>query len=123
MTKHLLKPKVQKKTQAQIEISILVIKTAVKTKRPGLPSKRPFSSLYEIGKQTLRTFGYYEQYKQYDPGYHFERFSKKYTYKPRKRVAGYLGKALHESKTKTSYSKQYKTRSGCWNWHNFNKCN
>jgi len=75
----------------------MVIKTAVKTKRPGLPSKRPFGSVYELAKQSLQYYGYYEDIKKYDPGYYVE----KYTYKPHKRIAGKLGQILHKSKTKS----------------------
>ncbi len=81
----------------------MVIKTAVKPKGPKLPSKRPFGSIYDIAKEFAKTYGYYEDIKQYDPGYYID----KYTYKPRKRVAGYLGQKLHEKKKKFRSSSRY----------------
>ncbi len=96
----------------------MVIKTAITTKRPSLPSKRPFASVYELVKQGLKTYGIYDDYglQQYDPGYYME----KYTYKPRKRVAGYLGQTLHAKSTQvysTNYYK-YQKSSGCRDWNN-----
>ncbi len=100
--RHLLKPI----DQIWIEQK-LVIKTAVKPSRPKLPSKRPLGAFYDIARQGLEISGLYSKYnlQQYDPQVYVD----KYTYKPHKRVAGYLGKKLW-SKTKTSYNKLRKTR-------------
>ncbi len=97
----------------------MVIKTAVKPKGPKLPSKRPLGSLYQLGKLGLQSLGYYEDIKQYDPGYHLERFRDKYSYKPRKRLAGYLGQAIHAKKKKFSsaHSKFYYQQA--YNQYNF----
>ncbi len=100
--RHLLKP------IRRFWIEHLVIKTAVKPRGPSLPSKRPLASVYEVVKSGLKSYGYYEQFKQYDPGYYVE----KYTYKPQKRLSGYLGQTIHKSKTSTSYNKFRKTHSG-----------
>ncbi len=85
----------------------MVIKTAVKQSRPKLPSKKPFGAIYDIARQGLEISGLYSKYnlQQYDPQVYVD----KYTYKPHKRVAGYLGKKLW-SKTKTSNNKFRKTR-------------
>ncbi len=87
----------------------MVIKTATKSKRPSLPSKRPFGSVVDIGRQVLKSYGYYQKFnlQRYDPQVYVD----KYTYKPRKRVAGYLGKAI-QSKTSTSYNKFGKAYRG-----------
>ncbi len=97
----------------------LVIKTAVKPSGPSLPSKRPFGTFYKIAKETLDYYGYYQQIKQYDPGYYFD----KYKYKPRKRVAGYLGQKLHEKKKfrNTSYYNFYQKSSYNRNRNYWNK--
>jgi len=87
----------------------MVIKTGTRQKRPGLPSKRPFGSVYHIVREGLKTHGFYQEYnlQQYDPQVYVD----KYTYKPHKRIAGYAGKTLHESKTPAGYSKFGKTYS------------
>ncbi len=74
----------------------MVIKTGTTTKRPTIPGKKPFGVFYEAGKELLKAHGYYEDFKQYDPGYYAE----KYTYKPHKRVAGYLGQAFYKKKSR-----------------------
>ncbi len=86
----------------------LVIKTGVKQKRPSLPSKRPFGTIADITRQALKHYGVYQKYNlhRYDP----DVFIKRYSYKPRKRVAGYLGQKLHKKKVKLSYNKFRKTR-------------
>ena len=97
----------------QKDLDQLVIKTAVKPGRPKLPSKRPFGAIYDVAKEFAKEYGYYESFKQYDPGYYID----KYTYKPHKRVAGYLGQVLHKrirSPTRSSFSKysqQYQERN------------
>ncbi len=87
----------------------LVIKTVVKPRGPTLPSKRPGQLIYETIKYGLKTMGWYDEYdlQRFDPGYYVE----KYTYKPQKRVSGYLGKAIHSqnananSKFRKAYSR------------------
>ncbi len=71
----------------------MVIVTTAKQRGPSLPSKRPFASVYEIGKKALRYYGYYDKYnlQQYDPDWYYKEYVGKYTYKPRKRLAGYAG--------------------------------
>ncbi len=112
--RHLLKP-----NRSNNE---LVIKTAVKPRGPNLPSKRPLGSIYEFAKFTAKQFGIYQEIKQYDPGYYIE----KYTYKPRKRIAGYLGQKLHEKKQKSFkspsrrlYQKQF--HNCFWTNENFSR--
>ncbi len=77
----------------------LVIKTAIRPKGPSLPSRRPFASVYELAKYGLKSFGYYQEIQKYDPGYYVQ----KYTYKPRKRLAGYLGQTVHSKKNASNY--------------------
>ncbi len=102
----------------------MVIKTAINVKRPGLPGKRPFGTIYEVIKYGFKSFGYYEDYKQYDPGYYIKRFQKKYSYKPRKRVAGHLGKILwSKPQNASTYSKFGKTYSRLYRSpDNYNRC-
>ncbi len=118
--KHLLKP-----IRHKIEISILVIKTAIKPKGPGFPSKRPFSSLFEVGKQITKTIGIYNRYElwRYDPDYLYKKTIGKYTYKPRKRITGHaLSTRGFLKKAPFSYSKFGKTHSR-WNTSSYdNKC-
>ncbi len=95
----------------------LVIKTAVKQRRPGLPSKRPFGTLYKIAKESLQYLGYYEDIKQYDPGYYFERYS----YKPRKRLTGYAFQTKGFLRKKKRYGSGYKFNQECFSgsrWNN-----
>ncbi len=70
----------------------MVIKTAFKPKGPNLPSKRPLGSVYEAGKYALKSYGLYEDIKQYDPGYYIERYS----YKTPKRVTSYIAQKLQK---------------------------
>ncbi len=84
----------------------MVIKTVHKPKGPNLPSKKPFGTVYQAVKSGLQFYGYYDQIKQYDPGYYVE----KYTYKPQKRLSGYLGQTIHKKKN-ASYGKYRKTYS------------
>ncbi len=65
-------------------------------------------SAYTIGKRLAGYAGYAKDIQPYLP----ETYIDKYIYKPRKRIAGYLGKTIHKSKTKTSYNKFRKTRRG-----------
>ncbi len=106
ITRHLLKP-IRKNNE-------LVIKTVVKPRRPSLPSKRPFSNLYQIGKQAVKFSGYYEKYnlRRYDPDVLYEKHVKRYSYKPRKRLTGYAlrTKGFLRKKTYGSNSKFYQKR-------------
>ncbi len=100
----------------------MVIKTAYKPKGASLPSKRPFSSVYYAGRKALQYYGYYDKYnlRRYDPEVYFE----KYRYKPLKRTAGYLGRAIHARKTRSILrtkrvfgNQQHQERSfnrNCW---------
>ncbi len=102
----------------------MVIKTAYKPKGPSLPSRRPFSSVYYAGRKALQYYGYYDKYnlQRYDPEVYIE----KYRYKPLKRTAGYLGRALH-AKTisqkkriqRNQLDKERPFSRNCWcNCHN-----
>ncbi len=86
----------------------MVIKTTVKQRGPTLPSKRPLGTFYELGKLGLKSLGYYEDIKQYDPGYHLERFSEKYSYKPGKRLTGYVSQTRGFLKKKKFRSSAYR---------------
>ncbi len=92
-----------------------MIKIAQRQKRPSLPSKRPGGLIYESIKYASKNLGVYKQ--EYDPGYYME----KYTYKPRKRVAGYLGQKLHAKKVRKTYYQYRKTYCGKTGYTNFNK--
>ncbi len=70
----------------------LVIKTSLDVKRPNITSKRPGGLIYEIIKYGLNEYGYYDQIKQYDPGYYQE----KYKYKPVKRITSYVAQSLQK---------------------------
>ncbi len=103
----------------------LVIKTAVKPRGPGLPSKRPLSSLFEVGKQVTKSLGFYQEYElwRYDPDYLYEKTVGKYGYKPRKRVTGYaLQTRGFLKKASTSYNKFGKARSRRYYSNNNDKC-
>ncbi len=102
----------------------LVIKTAVKPRGPGLPSRRPFGSVYQAGKAGLQLSGYYDKYQlwRYDPDYLYQKHVRKYTYKPRKRVAGYLGQAFHAKKRIQTRYQVYKKFSNCGSKYWNNNC-
>ncbi len=65
----------------------MVLKSASRQKRPSLPGKRPFGSIYNLAREGLKYYGYYDKYnlRQYDPQVYVD----KYTYKPQKRLSGY----------------------------------
>ncbi len=88
----------------------LVIKTAVKPGRPGLPSRRPFGSVFKTVKAGLQYSGYYDKYdlRRFDPDYLYQKYVGKYSYKPRKRIAGELGRALWSKKKKLRSSSRGK---------------
>ncbi len=83
----------------------MVIKTVVKPKGVKLPSKRPFGSIVDFGREVLKTYGFYQEYnlQRYDPQVYVD----KYTYKPHKRLTGYAGKILHKKKIQRSSSRGY----------------
>ncbi len=100
----------------------LVIKTATKTKRPSNPRARPspIGAAYELGKQTLQYYGYYERLKKYDPVYYIDRYS----YKPQKRAIGYaqLSKGFLK-KTRGNVTKRRKFYQECTPFSiRFNRC-
>ncbi len=70
----------------------MVIKTATKKTKVSLPSKRPGQLIYESAKYAAKAFGVYQDIKQYDPGYYFERYS----YKTPKRVTSYIAGKLQK---------------------------
>ncbi len=116
--KHLIKP--ARKTND------LVIKTAVKPRGPGLPSKRPFGHVYQAIKTGVQLSGYYDKYdlRRYDPDYLYEKYVKRYTYKPRKRVTGYaLSTKGFLKKTPTGHNKLGKTYSRPNSGTDWNYCN
>ncbi len=67
------------------------------------------STIYRIPEAVARSYGKYEEYKKYIPS----SYEEKYIYKPHKRVAGYLGQALHTKSTSSfaSSSGFYKERN------------
>ena len=92
----------------------MVIVTGYKQKGAKLPSKRPFGAVYDIAREGLKYYGYYDKYnlRQYDPQVYVD----KYTYKPHKRVAGKLGQILYgtqkkQNRFRTSSRKLYEKRS------------
>ncbi len=72
---------------------------------------------YEGLKYASRTYGFYQDIKPYLP----ETYLKKYSYKPRKRVAGYLGQKFHAKKKIFKFtSRKFQQKcsryySKCWN--------
>ncbi len=59
------------------------------------PSKAGYvSGAYEVGKITLKSAGYYKQVEPYLP----DKYVDKYTYKPHKRIAGYLGQTIYKKR-------------------------
>ncbi len=78
------------------------------------PSKAGyFSGAYEVGKIGLRGMGYYKDIEPYLP----DKYVDKYTYKPHKRITGYLGQAFHAKKRKQSSTyQQYQKSDECWRW-------
>ncbi len=74
--------------------------------RPGRPSYIP--AAYETAKIIIKSYGYYEQVEPYLP----DKYVDKYTYKPHKRVSGYLGQTIHKPKNAVAHRQFGKTRSG-----------
>ncbi len=84
--------------------------------RPAKPSIIP--AAYEVFKTGLRGVGYYKDIEPYLP----DRYIKKYTYKPHKRVAGYLGQAVHPKKKYRTYDKFSKEHCVYFGGSDYNQC-
>jgi len=101
----------------------LPLKTATRQKRVSIPGKKPFGTIYNLARRGIKYSGYYDKYnlRQYDPQVYVD----KYTYKPRKRIAGYLGQKLHGKKKKFRSSRNsyfYKEPDQFCNWNFRNEC-
>ncbi len=72
---------------------------------------------YEGLKYASRTYGFYKDIKPYLP----ETYLDRYRYKPRKRVAGYLGQTIYKTKN-GSYYKQHKKRSRPYGFSGNERC-
>ncbi len=90
--KHLLKPIrmiVASKSQS--------VGTKVQTlSRGASPYSQYASQIYRIPEAITKYYGQYDKYKKYIPSHYEE----KYSYKPVKRVAGYLGKKVYAKKSR-----------------------
>ncbi len=97
----------------------MVIGTVSIQAKPKLPSKKPFGAIYDIAKEGLKQTKYWREYglERYDPDYYLD----KYTYKPRKRLAGYAGQKIHGlPKKKFFKTRQFYEKSGKRpSWFNF----
>ncbi len=101
----------------------MVIKTAVKPKGPSLPSKRPLGTLYEVAKLGLKSLGYYNEIKQYDPGFWVQKYRDRYSYKPRKRLTAYALQTRGFLKKAPFANRRFrKTRGRLYNSPGFDKC-
>ncbi len=103
----------------------MVIKTAVKPRGPSLPSKRPFGIFYEAAKQGLRTLGLYEDIKQYDPGYYYERYSYKTPKRVRSKIAQELQKRFRPTQRRYVTQRYQFDQERCKlrSWNNWNPSN
>ncbi len=76
---------------------------------------------YEGLKHASRTYGFYKDIKPYLP----ETYLDKYTYKPHKRVAGYIGQKFWKKKRipfyTSSYQQYQKSTKQFHRWSRFNK--
>ncbi len=102
---------------------MIVTSTRQTTKgKPGYLHKAGRASYagyaYEGLKYTSKAFGFYQDIQPYLP----ETYLDRYRYKPRKRVAGYLGQAVYKSKDATSYNKLGKARGRRYSSSYSNKC-
>jgi len=72
------------------------------------------SAVYQGFKTTAQVFDVYQDIEPYLP----DKYIKKYTYKPHKRVAGYLGQTLHakEKKEFFSHCNQFNQKSSQFFW-------
>ncbi len=106
----------------------MAIKTAVKPRGPSLPSKRPLSSLFEIGKAISKSAGFYREYElwRYDPDYLYKKTIGKYTYKPRKRITGHAlqtrGFLKKTPFSNSKFGKTYRRRNLRYNVYNSAIC-
>ncbi len=74
------------------------------------PSKAGYvPAVYEVGKTALKSYGYYEQVKPYLPDTYID----KYTYKPHKRISGYIGQKVYSKKPKSAFSSSRKFQQKC----------
>ncbi len=87
--------------------------------RGASPYSQYASQIYRIPEAITRHYGQYDKYKKYLPTYYEE----KYTYKPQKRIAGYLGQKIYEKKSRfrSTTHRQYEERCGNGKRH-FNNC-
>ncbi len=104
----------------------MVIKTNINVKRPNITSKRPGGLIYETGKAILQYYGYYEDIKQYDPGFYQE----KYKYKTGKRVRSYIASSIQKEfqvskryETSNKFYKECGQQSRWSNWYKHGKNN
>ncbi len=122
--RHLLKP-----NQKQTRMTRLV--TTRFTKRPTSPkpSGKPYGAIYETVRTGLDIAGIYDEYdlSQYDPQYYYDKYVKKYTYKPRKRLTGYalqtkgfLREKIHANR---SYGFQQEQRESTSGWYSRSNAN
>ncbi len=65
-----------------------------------------YGSAYTVGKRLVKYAGYAKKIEPYLP----ETYIDKYTYKPHKRVSGYLGQKFHAKENGSRYNKFGKTR-------------
>ncbi len=70
-------PQTESDTKDIDQKQIMVLKTGFDERRPNLPSKRPFGTMYQAVKLGLKEFGYYDQIRQYDPGYYFDQLNQR----------------------------------------------
>ncbi len=83
------------------------------------PSKAGYGpAIYEFGKIALKSFGYYKDIEKYLP----DKYIDKYTYKPHKRVAGYLAKTLQQKKkfryaSRNKFYEEYPGKYWRSNWN------
>ncbi len=116
--RHLIKPNWQQKTLTRIVTGSTQPKGA-KASFISRKSRAPYIGYaYEGLKHASRTLGFYQDIEPYLPETTIDR----YRYKPLKRTAGYLGKAIHKKKFRTSsYSYFYKKYSHSSVWNNCGK--
>ncbi len=84
------------------------------------PSRAAYGpAMYEIGKNIVKSYGYYQDIEQYLPDKYVER----YTYKPHKRAYGYarLSKGFLRKKSTFFTSRKFNQKcSGSERWSNWN---
>ncbi len=76
-------------------------------------------SAYTGFKHVASTYGFYQDIKPYLP----ETYLDKYRYKPRKRIAGYIGQTVYKKALESrQYNKFGKAHRACDNPNSFDKC-